>query len=638
MPFPLLFAPITIRGHEVRNRAVITSHGASEAFRSPALPPDTYIEYLRRRAASAGLIITQPPFFNPGVQYPSWLVDRHAALVEAVHSEGAVVLLQLAHLGAFARSDADVHRPPLWGFSATQSAAGETSHEMTDDEILLMVDAYRATAAMAVAAGFDGVEIHGGHGYLVQQSLTPFYNSREDRWGADRSLFARTLIAAARSELGAERIIGYRTTTDDMRDPADGGIGFRAGADLLARLLGTGELDLLNTTIGDGGPSYARAIPDYRSADAPNIAAIARLRTAVAIEVPVIGVGRIASPGVAEAVLASGTCDLVAMTRAHIADPDLLVKVAAGQAHRVRPCVGANVCVNRKLAGFGEISCLHNPEVLREKELAIRPAQAPRRILVVGAGPAGLKAAEVAAKRGHDVQIYDAGAQPGGRLRHAAGTAAAALVSSVEYLLAELATLDLKVIQGRVTESLLRELAPDEVILATGARPDVEAAFPGALEAGAIDSSLALQAKLGQRVLVYDTVGANEGALVAEALARQGRTVSFVTPYELAMPQGGQLHRVQLPETLYARVDRVIVRGMVALVADGVALVATPEGTEIASIQADSIVVVTPPAPDVELVAVLKELGIAYRLAGDVVAPRLAMQAYKDGHEAGLAV
>lgn len=617
---------------------MITSHGASESFRSPALPPDAYIEYLRRRAAGPGLIIAQPPFFAPGVTHPAWLIDRHAALVDAVHAEGAVILLQLAHLGAFARSDADVHRPPLWGFGATQSAAGETAHEMTDVEVLAMVEAYRATAAMAATAGFDGVEVHGGHGYLVQQSLTPFYNSREDRWGADRTLFARSVLEAARGELGPDRIVGYRTTTDDLHDPDEGGIGFRKGAEMLGRLLGAGHIDLLNTTIGDGGSSYARAIPDYRWGDAPNIAAIARLRSAVSIEVPVIGVGRIASAGVAESVLQSGTCDLVAMTRAHIADPDLLVKVAAGDAHRVRPCVGANVCVNRKLAGFAEISCFHNPEVLREKELELQPAAAPRRILVVGAGPAGLKAAEIAARRGHEVHLYDAVDHPGGRLRHVVATAAASLASSIEFVLAELATLDVKVTQARVTEALLRELAPDEVILATGTRPDVAAAFSGALEAGAIDSSQALIADLGSRVLVYDTVGANEGALVAEALGRRGHRVTFVTPAELAMPQGGQLHRVQLPETLYARVERVVVRGVIGAVESGVALVATPEGTEIASVEVDSIVVVTAPRPDLDLVAALDGLGIAYRLAGDVVSPRLAMQAYKDGYEAGLAV
>jgi 2,4-dienoyl-CoA reductase-like NADH-dependent reductase (Old Yellow Enzyme family) len=632
-----LFSPVTIRRAEVRNRVVITSHGASEAFRDPGSSPATYIEYLRRRAAGGvGLIIAQPPFFRPGIAHAEETLRRHTAMAAAVKAEGAVVLLQLAHLGAFGRSDADVHRGPILGFGRTQSAAGETAHAMTDAEVEQMIDAYRQTARLAAEAGFDGVEVHGGHGYLIQQSLTPSFNSREDRWGADRTLFARRVLAAAREEI-ADGIVGYRTSTNDMRSAEDGGIGFHAGAEIVRRLLDTGDIDVLNTTIGDGGASYARAIPDYRYGEAPNVPAVARLRDAVGITVPVIGVGRIVSVGMAESVLAEGHCDLVAMTRAHIADPDLLAKARSGHSARIRPCVGGNVCVNRKLAGYREISCLHNPQVLREVELDIRPAVAPKRVLVVGAGPAGLKAAEVAVKRGHDVSIVDQAPRPGGRLRLAAHTAASGLVSAIEFIVSELAVFSVKVQHGvRVDEALLRDLAPDEVILATGGRPAPHDAFPGAAEA--IDSAEALEGSVGPSVLVYDTVGANEGALVAEALARKGHRVTFVTPYETVMPHGGQLHRVQLPQTLYRRVDRVITSGLIGMVDGGVALVATAAGDTIAEIRADTIVAVTATVPNLDLVPVLERLGLAYHIVGDALSPRLAMQAFKDGHQAGLAV
>jgi NADPH-dependent 2,4-dienoyl-CoA reductase/sulfur reductase-like enzyme len=527
----------------------------------------------------------------------------------------------------------------LWGFGRTQSAAGETAHEMTDADVEVMIDAFRQTARLAAAAGFDGVEVHGGHGYLIQQSLTPMYNSRTDRWGADRTLFARSVLAAVRDEVGPDGIVGYRTSTDDLRTPDEGGLGFRAGAETVRRLLDTGHIDVLNTTIGDGGASYARAIPDYRYSDAPNIAAVVRLRAALGTSVPVIGVGKIASVGVAESVLAEGHCDLVAMTRAHIADPEILAKARAGQSDRIRPCVGANVCVNRKLAGFGEISCLHNPQVLREVELEVRPADRAKRVVVIGAGPAGLKAAEIAARRGHDVSIVDAAPKPGGRLRFAGLTAATSLVSAIEYVVAELALQSVKVQSGvRVDEAVLTELAPDEVILATGARPVPHLAFAEAEAAGVIDSTEALEAMLGPSVLVYDTVGANEGALVAEALALKGHRVTFVTPFETVIPNGGELHRVQLPQTLYRRLDRVITSGRIGLVTDGIALVATEAGDTIAEIAADSIVAVTAPVPNLDLVPVLERLGLRYQIVGDALAPRLAMQAFKEGHQAGLAV
>ena len=638
MPFPTLLSTLEIRGHLLRNRVVVTAHTASASFFNPALPAAPYIEYMRRRAAGAALVIAQPQLWAPGVVQPQWLVDRHGELAEAVHAEGAKISVQIVNLGVYGRSDPDVHMPPLYGFGVNRSAAGEASHAMDDAEILLMIEGYRSVARLAADAGFDGVDIHGGHGYLIQQSLTPEFNSRTDRWGTDPTLFARLIIQAAREELGPNRIVGYRTTVDDLRTPDDGGIGFQRGAELLKEILATGEVDVLNTTIGQGGSSYPRSIPDYRYGDAPNIPAVVRLRKAADVKIPIIGVGRITTPGVAESVLASGACDLVAMTRAHIADPDLMLKVVAGQGHRVRPCVGANDCVNRVQSGYSEISCFHNPEVLREQELAVTPAIAKRKVLVVGAGPAGLKAAEVAARRGHDVHLYDGAGRPGGRLRHAADTAASALTSSIDYLLSELAELDVKVTPKDVGEAELQEIAPDEVILATGTRPDVGRAFDGALDAGAIDSSVAFSVNLGHRVLVYDTVGANEGPLVAEALAKRGHEVTFVTPEEQVGPHSGYLHRAQFGQTLYAVVSRVVVRGLIGSVDDGKVLIASPEGVEVDTQVCDSLVVVAAPQPDLSLVPVLESLSIPFRIVGDAVSPRLAMQAFKDGHEAGLAV
>ena len=636
--FPLLFSPIRIGPVQVRNRVVITAHGTSEAFRHPGMSPASYIEYMRRRAAGgAGLLICQPILSDPLHSITAETIDRHGRLVEAVHAEGAAFLLQLTHLGAFARSEADVRRPPLLGFESTQSAAGETAHQMTHAEIELMIEGYRRTAEMAAAVGFDGVEVHGAHGYLVQQSLTPAFNSRDDVWGRDRTLFVRRLLAAARAEMGPDRIVGYRTPTDDMRSPEDGGIGFAGIVEIARTVLGTGTIDVLNTTIGDGGASYARAIPNYRYGEAPNIPAVARLRAAVKIDVPVIGVGRIVAPSLAESVLASGTCELVAMTRAHIADPDLVAKTRRGQTHRVRPCVGANVCVNRKLQGYPEISCFHNPEVLREAELAARPAELPRHVLVVGAGPAGLKAAQAAVLRGHRVTVVDDGPRPGGRLRAAEKTAALGLVSAVDYLVAELGELGVKVRSGTTAdEALLRDLAPDHVVLATGGRPVTTALYPAAADGVVISSAEALAGTEGGRVLVFDAVGANEGPLVAEALAGRGAAVVYVTSCEMVMPWGGQLHRYEVPAILRRRCEQVITGGLPGDVDGKHVIVVRPDGETITELDVDRIVPVIAPRPALELVEVLVRLSLPHVIVGDALAPRTAMHAFKEGYEAGL--
>ncbi len=643
MAFEKLLSPVTVGTKQVRNRAVMTAHGATDSFRMPAMSAEPYIEYQRRRAAGGvGMIIAQPQFPNPYADFTTETVDRHRRLAEAVQAEGAVYLIQLAHLGLFGRTDADPRRPALWSFSPGQTDAGEAGHVMTDAEVELMVQAYRRAAVLAKEAGFDGVEVHGAHGYLIQQALTPRWNTREDRWGDDRTLFARRIIDEVREVIGPDLILGYRTSTDDFRASEDGGRGPAGIAEDLKKILETGKVDLLNTTVGDGGKSYARAIPSYRFEDAPNVKYLAKLRDLVDIDIPVIYTGRVSSPALAEKVLSSNVCELVAMTRAHIADPDIITKTASGRGDRIRPCVGANVCVDRKLAGFVDISCFHNPEVLREAELALRPASARRRIMIVGAGPAGLKAAETAARRGHEVLLFDESRTVGGALRAAEHTAAAPLVASVDYLLAELRHTDAQVsLNTRVDAGLLAHVRPDEVLLATGtvARSAAEL-FPDSPISSRVLSSigaLAMDDVTGE-VLVWDTVGTNEAALVAEALARRGAHVVFATRYETVAPYGGQMHRWVVPDVVRSRTDQIYLEALIGYVDGEVAVLVRSDGSTIAEVKAPTIVAVTPGTPRLELVQPLEAAGVTYRQIGDVVAPRTAWAAFTEGMTAALSV
>jgi 2,4-dienoyl-CoA reductase-like NADH-dependent reductase (Old Yellow Enzyme family) len=636
----MILLPIKLGSVEVRNRVVITAHGASEMFRNPLLPAAPYIEYLRRRAAGgAGLIIAQALYVNPLGAYADELTERHARLAEAVKSEGATLMLQLVHLGATFRSEADVHRPPLWGFSTTVTDYGEVAHAMTDEQIEMMIAGYGRIARMAAEAGFDGCEIHGAHGYLGQQSISPWLNRRSDKWGQDRTLFLRRVIETVRHEIGPGRILGYRTTTDDMRSPEDDGLGITGAIDSARAILATGEIDVLNTTVGHGGKTYARAIPSYRFGEAVNMPKARNLGEATGHQVPMIGVGRIASVGIAESLLQSGACEMVAMTRAHIADPDIVAKFSRSEAHRIRPCVGALVCNSRKLAGFSEISCLHNPEVLREHELRVEPAADPKRVIVVGAGPAGLKFAEIAARRGHQVRVYDSAARTGGRLRVIERTAASDLASTVDHLTAELALLSVPVSLGvTVDEDLLRAAGTDHIVLATGAEPDPGAAFLGADTTQVLSSAeaLAADARIDRDVLVYDALGANDGALVAEALADGGRRVYLVTPYETVMPYGGISHRMETPDILRRKLA-AIYTGAVIGVADGRTVsVVRPDGESVADLDAGTIVAVTAPSPRVQLAEVATRLGLPYTLIGDAMAPRAATDAFREGEMAAL--
>jgi 2,4-dienoyl-CoA reductase-like NADH-dependent reductase (Old Yellow Enzyme family) len=636
----MILSPIKLGSVEVRNRVVVTAHGASEMFRNPLLPAAPYIEYLRRRAAGGvGLIIAQALYVNPLGEYPDELTERHARLAKAVKSEGATLMLQLVHLGATFRSEADVHRPPLWGFSTTVTDHGEVAHAMTGEQIEMMIAGYGRIARMAAEAGLDGCEIHGAHGYLGQQSISPWLNRRTDKWGQDRTLFLRRVIETVRHEIGPDRILGYRTTTDDMRSPEDDGLGVDGAIDSVRAILATGEIDVLNTTVGHGGKTYARAIPSYRLGEAVNMPKARHLGDAIGHQVPMIGVGRIASVGIAESLLQSGACEMVAMTRAHIADPDIVAKFTRGEAHRIRPCVGALVCNSRKLAGFSEISCLHNPEVLREYELRVEPAADPKRVIVVGAGPAGLKFAEIAARRGHHVQVYDSAAQTGGRLRAVERTAASDLASTVDHLTSELALLSVPVKLGvTVDEDLLRAVEADYVVLATGAEPDLRAAFLGAGTTQVLSpaEALAAGAEIDRDVLVYDALGANDGALVAETLANGGRRVCLVTPYETVMPYGGISHRMETPDILRRKLAAIYTEAMIG-VADGRHVsVVRPDGESVADLEAGTIVAITPPNPRVQLAEVAARLGLPYTLIGDAMAPRMATDAFREGEVAAL--
>jgi 2,4-dienoyl-CoA reductase-like NADH-dependent reductase (Old Yellow Enzyme family) len=639
---PMILTPIKLGAVEVRNRTVITAHGASEMFRNPKLPAEPYIEYLRRRAAGGvGMIIAQALYVNPFGEYPDELIERHARLARAVKDEGATLLLQVVHLGATFRSEADVHRPALWGFSTTLTDHGEVAHAMTDEQIEMMVDGYARNARMAVQAGFDGCEIHGAHGYLGQQSLSPWLNRRTDKWGDDRTLFLRRVIAAVRAELGPSRILGYRTATDDMRSPEDGGLGAAGMVPVVQALLGTGEVDVLNTTVGHGGKTYAQAIPSYRHTEAVNMPKAQQLNAAIEHAVPMIGVGRIASIGIAESLLQTGACDLVAMTRAHIADPDIVAKFARGEGHRIRPCVGALVCNSRKLAGFSEISCLHNPEAMREHELHVTPTTTPKNVLVVGAGPAGLKFAEIAARRGHQVQVFDAATRTGGQLRTVEATAASDLASSVDHLTNELAELGVPVRLGvTVDADLIASLPVDHVVLATGATAVPAEAFAGADRASVRSGvqALAADAELDRDVVVFDALGASEGALVAEALANRGHRVHFVTPYEMVMPYAGISHRMETPDILRRKLASIHTEAIVGGVDGRMVWIVRPDGTSVVDIDAGTVVAITASEPRLELVDALDRLAVPYSVIGSAVAPRVATDAFRDGAEAALAL
>jgi len=645
-----LLEPISVGSVELRNRVVSTAHGAFLSFYRPGEPPDRYIGYQKRRAAGGtGLIILQPVQVHPSSQAaghypyePDDLRRKLRAMKSALQAHGTAVFMQLMHFGAEFRSDANSDFTPLWSFGGTISASGnEVAHQMSGEQIEELVDAFVRTAVLALESGVDGVELHGAHGYLIQQSFSPWANDRADEWG-EPLRFVTTILERLRAQVGSDPVVGIRLSVDDYRCPADGGLGPDGLREVARAIVDTGHVDYLNQSSGSRSSHYARAVGSYHHAPGELLPLIARTRQAIGARVPVVNVGRITTPALAERALKDEVCDLVAMTRAQIADPDLVLKLRRGDADRIRPCVGANQgCVDRMAGGLA-ITCIHNPEVGREYLLGTvpEPAAEPRRVLVVGGGPAGLAAARMAALRGHRVALIERRSSLGGRLGLLVGTGpASALLESVRWLRDELERLTVETELGvAVDVGALAERRPDVVVLATGARPAPDRLPAGDGSVPIVTVEGALTGHFGsRRVLILDHLGSEEAPICAERLAAQGATVTLATPMPTVGSYIGFTRISEQLKRLYAAGCGLRTGIQLRDVHAGEAVLRALHSGAESRLAIDAIVAGVPGRPELELDEPARALGARVLVAGDAVAPRDALRAFREGEDAGRA-
>jgi NADPH-dependent 2,4-dienoyl-CoA reductase/sulfur reductase-like enzyme len=437
-------------------------------------------------------------------------------------------------------------------------------------------------------------------------------------------------------------VVGVRLSVDDYRRGSDGGLGPEGLRDVARALADTGHIDYVNQSSGSRSSHYARAVGSYHHPPGELLPLIAQTRRAIGARVPVVGVGRVTTPELAERALADGVCDLVAMTRAQIADPDVVAKLRRGEASRIRPCVGANQgCVDRMVGGLA-ITCLHNPEVGREYRLGLVPEQAAaaRRVFVVGAGPAGLAAARTAALRGHQVEIVDRRSRAGGRLGLLAGCGpASTLLESVRWLTGELGALGVEVELGvEVDAEMLAKRSADVVVLATGARPNPKRLPVGDGSVPIVTVETALIDGLGSgRILIVDHIGAEEAPICAERLAGLGAAVTLATPMPTVGPYIGFTRISEQLRRLYASGCELLTAVQLRDVRDGHAVLRALHSGQERSVAVDAIVAGVPGSPELDLEGPARALGARVLLAGDAVAPRDALRAFREGDDAGRA-
>ena len=548
--FPLLFSPLTVGPITLRNRIVNSAH--QTGFARNGEYSEQLIEYHRERARGGAALIVSQAMSVTGDYLDLYNADDgvlpgYRAVSQAVREHGAHYSAELYHPGSqgeYTGRGVPVFVAPSSIAASYLGGRWRVAHALLDHEIRSIVDAFGRAAARCRAGGLSGIELHFAHGNLVEQFMSPVTNHRRDDWGGDlvnRLRFAELIVRAVRDAAGPGLAIGARLTAAglDPGEPDDYDM-----AEIIGTIGSWGLLDYVSLTMGHYSDALntARNIPNMTFAPAL-WQRFGRLIKSV-VDVPVFLVGRVNHPRVAEDLLGSGSCDAVVMARALIADPHLPEKARTGRTADIRPCVGAMNCMAALEHGRG-IRCIHNPRVGHELDLPeeVPPGDGGRRVLVVGAGAAGLEAARVAAVRGHQVTVVDRAARIGGHARMAASTPGRSeLAAVVEWLEQQCLALGVELRTGvPLLAELLDTVDPDVVVLATGASHDDPPRPTPRLSTDAVDllgrhlrvvgigEVFSGQVASGT-VAVYDAVADWPGFNAARLLAERGCSVRYVTP------------------------------------------------------------------------------------------------------------
>lgn len=542
-----LLQPFQLKHLELRNRIIVTAH--EPAYPEQGMPKDRYRAYHVERA-KAGVALTMtagsatvskdsPPVFNNILAYKDEVVPYLKDLVDECHEHGAAVMIQLTHLGrrtGWNKGD--------WLPVVAPSHEREASHrafpkQMEDWDISRIIKDFADAAERMQAAGMDGIEIE-AYGHLHDQFWSPLTNTLDGPYGGsleNRVRFTLDVLTAIRERVGAEFIVGIRITADQAQK---GGFNFSDGIEIARLLKESGHVDFFNVIRGhiDTDPGLTDVIPVMGMRNSPHLDFAGEFRAAV--ELPVFHAAKIPDVATARYAIAEGKLDMVGMTRAHLADPHVVRKIIAGEEEQIRPCVGATYCLDR-IYQAGDAFCIHNAATGRELTMPhdIPRADVKKRIVIVGAGPAGMEAARVAGERGHEVIVFEAAAQAGGQiLLTSQSPRRQEMISIIDWRMAQCERLGVEFRFNSWAEADdITALQPDVVIIATGGYPHTDVLESGNELVVSAWDILSGDVKPKGNVLLFDDAGDHAAMQAAEVIADSGAQLEIMTPDRSFAPE-----------------------------------------------------------------------------------------------------
>lgn len=637
LEFKKLLEPTQIGSMKLRNRIVMPAMVTNYCTDDGAVTERFKAYHQTRAKGGVGLIITEAAYVHPNGKgfsnqvgiYKDELIPGLKALTDAVHEHGAKIAVQLYHAGRQTTSKVTGMRvvaPSPIPCPVKQ----ETPKELSVDEIKELVEAFGQAARRAKEAGFDAIEIHGAHGYLLNQFLSPYSNKRTDAYGGtfeNRMRFPLEVVRRVRQEVGEDFPVIYRMSAEEY---VAGGLTVEDTKIFAQKLVEAG----INALHVSGGV-YESAAMIIQPAAIPQgcyVDVAAAIKEAINNEIPVIVVGRIKDPFMAEQIIREGKADLVSMGRALLADPDLPRKVSEGKIQEIRKCIACNQgCIDRLFQDL-DITCIANALTGHETEFDVGiPAEKKKRVLIIGGGPAGLEAARVAALRGHEVVLYEKQTTLGGQMQIAAVPPYKGEINDLaNYLINQVEKSDIKVVKGKEADmDTIREVKPDVVILATGAEPIIPK-IPGALGENVVTAHDVLKKAYttGKKVVIIG--GGLVGCETAEFLAEQGKEVTVIEMLDDVARDVGPLTRPLLLNRMSEKKINVLTKSKVQKILGDKVILENESGIqEITGV--DTVVMAVGSKSKNDLLKSIEEENIPVYVIGDSVKPRKFIDAIHEG-------